>query len=195
MLKPRSFGPTPTLVRFGSYVGRRTARRRNIGSPVDDTGQSAGPQDSMRFTQDTDRILDVENIEEHGIAHTRIRTTTPVLNEVPLFGHNVRAAGLGRLTGQACNETRFDIERIDSPRDQFCRRECKRAVSTSELNGITNRVSTVELLQDTLGFEEGVPIRFIRHSAFATLHVLTHLPDCSGVGYFFPFLGSSAGFR
>lgn len=61
---------TPFATLFRTWANRRrwAARRLDIGAPVDDANLPTGCQRTRRFTEQIDGILDMQNIEEHGIS-------------------------------------------------------------------------------------------------------------------------------
>jgi hypothetical protein len=103
------FAPRPTILGFGTERGGRATRGRDIGSPVDDASRPAWCEHPVSFSEQTDGILDVEDIEEHGIAAAPVRAAGPRGDEIPLFAHDVPESGIAGLSVEQRGRREFSV--------------------------------------------------------------------------------------
>jgi len=131
-------------------------------------GNATDAQNPTRFAQQTHRIFDVQNIEQHDEAHRSIGSPAAIEYEVPCFHNDIVDCGLCRAIDGRAHHQWIDVRCVNDAGDpaRRCNREC--AVSAAELDGVPGQNATFERLQDTVWLKESLPQLERRHFTFPT---------------------------
>ncbi len=157
---------------------------------VDDARLSPGNEDSEGFGQESARILNMEDVEEHGVIDAGIRQAGPCREEIPDFSHDVREARFVGHPHRLGDHARLDVKGEDPAGHELGGGEGEGPVSAAELDHVSTRLLTAEFFQEATGIEERFPISFVRHPTLAALHL--HLPAIAGGGFTpLPFVTST----
>lgn len=144
--------------------------------PVDDPGQPTWLQRPPCLAQQSDRILDMQDVEQHRVADAGIGTAATFGEKVAPFENDVGQSDLARFLVRRDDHLRFDVQREDSTGHKRCGRNGERSVPASELHYIAALTSAAHALKDSARIEERCPDFFNRHSAFSAFHNETFLP-------------------
>src|SRR6185436_12663981 len=112
----------------------------------------------------------MENVEEHGVIHARVRPSAAFGYEIPLHRNYIGASCKLSFPCRRGHHVRFNIQREDAALNELCGWKGKGPVSTTELNDIPASTSTVELLERPSRVEKRVPLGLSGHTALAHFH-------------------------
>ena len=132
---------------------------------MNDPGLSAGSQDAIRFPQQSQWVLDMEDVEKHRATGFFIWQTATVGYKVPHDPHDVGQPDRFCLADSFRNHIWVYVQGDDSPRDQLCGWNGERAITTAELDDIPARTRAVKFLHNSARLEERVPVGLVRHPA------------------------------
>lgn len=171
-LETRFLRPLPTLLGTWTDIHRGTARRRGIVVPVDDAHLPTRLQRAVSVAQQIAWLLNVENIEQHGVGGTPAGAPTAVGEKVSLFDDNIRKSCGTRLQAGRFEHLLFDVECVYGAARSLCRRYREEAIAAAKLHDIPLMLAAVELRQDAVGIEKTAPVILLGHPALPSLHSL-----------------------
>lgn len=130
-----------------------------------------GLKRSKGFTQQSQKIFNVQKIEDHGLALRAIRYARALFNEVTQFGPYIeQTVGLCTFSRQL-NHHRFDVQCCDGASHTLCRWKAERAKASGEFDRvIAATLSNDQPVENTFRLKKRGPVGFVRHAAFASLH-------------------------
>lgn len=130
------------------------------------TGNAADLQNPMSFAQQTHRIFNVQNVEQHDEAHRSIGSPAAIGYEVACFHNDIAHRCLCRTIDRRTDHRRIDVRCVNGAGDpaRRCNREC--AVSAAELDGVAGHNATSERPQDAVWLKESFPQLEGRHVTF-----------------------------
>ncbi len=105
----------------------------------------------MRLRQEADRILNVQNIEEHGEAHGASGQAAAVRDEIALFHDDVMQTTPCDASGGGHYHLRINVERIHRAGYPLRDGDRERAVAAAELDGVAANGTAAKRLQNTCG--------------------------------------------